>query len=103
MVLLRDTTRRSWGSDPGRFAPVLCSTTEPPHPPSRDFDCYTVKPVLNDHTKHEIFLAFYTGGFLLLHEGSAERSCFKRLAVRQGHKKFHVYIILFPRLFVVGI
>ena len=28
----------------------------------------TVKPVLNDHIKQDIFLAFQTGGCLLLHE-----------------------------------
>ena len=33
----------------------------------------TVKPVLSDHIKQEIFLAFQTGGCLLLHESSAER------------------------------
>ena len=33
---------------------------------------YTVKPVLSDHIKHYIFLAFQIGGRLLLHESSAE-------------------------------
>ena len=33
---------------------------------------YTVKPVLSDHIKQGIFLAFKTGGRLLLHESSAE-------------------------------
>ena len=32
----------------------------------------TVKPVLSDHIKQDIFLAFQTGGCLLLHESSAE-------------------------------
>ena len=34
---------------------------------------YTVKPVLRDHIKQDIFLAFQTGSCLLLHESSAER------------------------------
>ena len=34
-----------------------------------------VKPVLSDHMKQDIFLAFKTGGCLLLHESSAESSC----------------------------
>ena len=34
-----------------------------------------VKPVLSDHIKQEIFLAFQTGGCLLLYESSAESSC----------------------------
>ena len=40
----------------------------------------TVKPVLSNHTKQDIFLAFQTGGCLLLHESSAESSqtCVKR-------------------------
>ena len=36
---------------------------------------YTVKPVLNNHIKQDIFLAFQTGGCLLLHGSSAESSC----------------------------
>ena len=36
---------------------------------------HTVKPVLSDHIKQNIFLAFQTGGCLLLHESSAESSC----------------------------
>ena len=35
----------------------------------------TVRPVLSDHIKQDIFLAFQTGGCLLLHERSAESSC----------------------------
>ena len=35
---------------------------------------YTVKPVLNDPIKQDIFLAFQSGGCLLLHESSAESS-----------------------------
>ena len=35
----------------------------------------TVKPVLSNHIKQYIFLAFQTGGCLLLHESSAESSC----------------------------
>ena len=34
-----------------------------------------VKPVLSNHIKQDIFLAFHTGGCLLLHESSAESSC----------------------------
>ena len=34
----------------------------------------TVKPVLSDHIKQDIFLSFHTGGCLLLHERSA-KSC----------------------------
>ena len=34
-----------------------------------------VKPVLSDHIKQDIFLAFQTGGCLLLHESSAESLC----------------------------
>ena len=34
----------------------------------------TVKPVMRDHIKQDIFLAFQTGGCLLLHESSAESS-----------------------------
>ena len=37
-------------------------------------ECNTVKPVLSDHIKQDIFLAFQTGGCLLLHESIAERS-----------------------------
>ena len=37
--------------------------------------CSIVKPVLSDHIKQNIFLAFQTGGYLLLHESSAESSC----------------------------
>ena len=33
---------------------------------------YTVKPVLSDHIQQDIFLAFQTGAWLLLHESSAE-------------------------------
>ena len=36
---------------------------------------FTVKPVLSDHIKQYIFLAFQTGGCLLLHENSTESSC----------------------------
>ena len=36
---------------------------------------YTVKPVLSDHIKQYISLAFQTGGWLLLNESSAESSC----------------------------
>ena len=32
----------------------------------------TVKPILSDHIKQDIVLAFQTGGFLLPHESSAE-------------------------------
>ena len=32
----------------------------------------TVKPVLSDHIKQDVFLAFQTGDCLLLHESSAE-------------------------------
>ena len=35
----------------------------------------SVKPVLSDHIKQDIFLAFQTGGCLLLPESSAEGSC----------------------------
>ena len=34
----------------------------------------TVKPVLSNHIKQDIFLAFQTGGCLLLHESRAENS-----------------------------
>ena len=37
--------------------------------------CCTVKPVFRDHIKQDIFLAFQTGGCLLLHGSSAESSC----------------------------
>ena len=33
-----------------------------------------VKPVLSDHIKQDIFLAFQTGDCLLLHESGAESS-----------------------------
>ena len=33
-----------------------------------------VKPVLSDHIKQEIFLAFHSGGCLLLHESGTESS-----------------------------
>ena len=36
---------------------------------------FTFKPVLSDHIKQDIVLAFQTGGCLLLHESSAESSC----------------------------
>ena len=36
---------------------------------------YTVKPVLSDHIKQDIFLAFQTGGCLLLHESTAGAFC----------------------------
>ena len=32
----------------------------------------TVKPVLSDHIKQDMCLAFQTGGLLLLHESSAD-------------------------------
>ena len=35
----------------------------------------TVKPVLSDHIKQDIFLAFQTGGCLLLHEKRTESAC----------------------------
>ena len=35
----------------------------------------TVKPVLSDHIKQDIFLDVPTGGCLLLYESSAESSC----------------------------
>ena len=34
----------------------------------------TVKPVLSDHIKQDIFLAFQTDGCLLVHESSSESS-----------------------------
>ena len=34
----------------------------------------TVKLVLSDHMKQDIFLAFQTGGCLLMHKSIAERS-----------------------------
>ena len=37
-----------------------------------------VKPVLSDHIEQDIFLAFQTGGCLLLHESSAESRSFLR-------------------------
>ena len=39
------------------------------------FRGYTVKPVLGDHIKHYIFLAFQIGGYLLLHESPAGAFC----------------------------
>ena len=39
------------------------------------FKSYTVKPVLSDHIKQDIFLDFQTGGCLLLHENGAESYC----------------------------
>ena len=36
---------------------------------------YTIKLVLSEHIKQDIFLAFQAGGCLLLHESSAESSC----------------------------
>ena len=36
----------------------------------------TVKPALSDHIKQDIFLAFQTGGCLLLHESSSEAHSF---------------------------
>ena len=41
-------------------------------------NCGTVKPVLSDHIKHNTFLAFLTGGRLLLNESSEESSSFLR-------------------------
>ena len=38
------------------------------------FTLTTVKPVLSEHIKQDIFWAFQTGGCLLLHESSAESS-----------------------------
>ena len=35
----------------------------------------TIKPVLSDHIKQDIFLAFQTGCCLLLNKSSAESSC----------------------------
>ena len=40
------------------------------------FSKTTVKPVLSYHIKHDIFLAFQTGGCLMLHESSAESMSF---------------------------
>ena len=42
--------------------------------PTINYQDITVKPVLSDHIKQDIFLAFQTGGCLLLHESSAESS-----------------------------
>ena len=42
---------------------------------NRHSEPITVKPMLSDHIKQYIFLAFQTGGCLLLHESSAESSC----------------------------
>ena len=36
---------------------------------------FLVKHVIINHIKQDIFLAFQTGGCLLLHESSAESSC----------------------------
>ena len=36
---------------------------------------YTVKPVLSDHIKQDMFLAFLTGGCLLLHENFQKAFC----------------------------
>ena len=39
---------------------------------------YTVKPVLSDHIKQDMFLAFQTGGCLLLHESTVPPVLSKR-------------------------
>ena len=52
----------------------------------------TVKPVLSSHIKHDIFLAFQTGGCLLLHESSAESSCISFLYYFQSAISNHLSI-----------
>ena len=44
----------------------------------------TVKPVLSDHIKQDMFLAFQAGGRLLLNDRSAESSC-RRSFLRYFH------------------
>ena len=39
-------------------------------------DSHTVKPVLSNHMKQDLFLTFQADGCLLLDESSAESSCF---------------------------
>ena len=46
-----------------------------------------VKRVLRDHIKQDIFLAFQTGGCLLLHERSAESSLELSLLLSYSNKQ----------------
>ena len=41
----------------------------------------TVKPMLSEHIKQYIILAFQTGGCFLLRESSAESSCMHEISV----------------------
>ena len=64
----------------------------------------TVKPVLSDHIQQGIFLAFQTGGCLLLYESSAESSCmsfmdyFHTAISNHLSEKPEICIVLYGRL-----
>ena len=51
----------------------------------------TVKPVLSNHIKQDIFLAFQTGGCLLLNESSAESSYELSVLLSFSNKQPSVY------------
>ena len=51
-----------------------CSRMHKPVVIRTRLELYTVKPVLSDHRKQDVFLAFQTGGCLLLHESRTESS-----------------------------
>ena len=59
--------------DQVRLVPI-CAATEDSKVAS-DLKLCTVKPVFSNHIKQYIFLAFQSGGCLLLHLNSAESSC----------------------------
>ena len=61
---------------------------------------YTVKPVLRHHIKQDIFLAFQTGGCLLLHEGSAESRSFLRYFHLAISNHLSIVISMSPELMV---
>ena len=57
----------------------------------------TVKPVFIDHIKQGIFLAFQTGGCLLLHESSAEKAL---LSFSNNHLSDRIAISMSPEWMV---
>ena len=53
----------------------------------------TVKPVISDHIKQDIFLAFRTGGCFLLHESSAEKLIMHELSALLSFSKKQPHVI----------
>ena len=59
----------------------------------------TVKTVLSNHIKQDIFLAFQTGGCLLLHESSAESS--RRSFLHYFHAAISNHLSVKPTIVLV--